>query len=359
MGVTYESLSKKYNNFKAPEADVLIEGQLTKLSDMAIDWIDVELSTDAQADFAKVSITNGYVWSESAMKWAGSTIAVGKKLQIKLGYADKKESVFEGLITGYTVDFPKNGSPSIVITALDRSFLMMKSSHSKVWNKMKDSDVVQQVAGDYGLSTDIDATTATKKTIEQAGVSDYHFIRSLALDNDRLFYVEGQKLFFKKPKTSGSPLITLKYGLNLRHFTLQVDGSGQTASVTVRGYDVDKMESVESKATSVTIIGSNSQSGPSVAGKLSSKKSEIVYTQATSVEEAKAFADAMLNRLSRELVKGDGTSVGIPEFKPGELIKLEGLGPKLDQLMRLTKVIHRLDAVDGYTTYFETEGNAI
>ncbi len=359
MAVTFESLSKKYNGFRAPEADVLIEGQLTKLSDMAVDWIDVELSTDAQADYAKVSITNGYVWSESSMKWAGSTIAVGKKLEIKLGYADKKESVFEGLITGYTVDFPKNGSPSIVITALDRSFLMMKSAHSKVWNKMKDSDVVRQIAGDYGLSADLDDTTVTKSTIEQAGVSDYHFIRSLALDNDRLFYVIGQKLFFKKPKTSGSPFITLKYGLNLRHFTLQVDGSGQTASVTVRGYDVQKMEAVESKATSVTVIGSGSQSGPSIAGKLSSKKSEIVYTQAASQAEAKAFADAMLNRLSRELLKGDGTSVGIPELKPGELIKLEGLGEKLNQIMRVTKVVHRLDAEEGYTTMFETEGNAI
>ncbi|MNH43363.1 phage late control protein GPD [compost metagenome] len=85
-----------------------------------------------------------------------------------------------------------------------------------------------------------------------------------------------------------------------------------------------------------------------------------MYTQAVSQAEAKSLAAAMLDRLSRELVIGNGTSIGLPELRPGELIKLEGLGgANLNQLLRLTKVVHRLDADNGYTTYFETEGNAI
>ncbi|MBD2867586.1 phage late control D family protein [Paenibacillus arenilitoris] len=359
-GNSFSSLEQKYDGFKAPEADIVIEGQIARQANMAVEWVDVELSTDAQADIARFAVSNGYVWSESRMQWIGSTIAVGKKLQVKLGYADKKTQVFDGIITGYTVDFPSDGSPTIVVTAMDRSFLLMKSSHSKVWNQMKDTDVVRQIAGDYGLSAEIDDTTVTKKTIEQIGISDYHFIRSLAIDNDRLFYVEGSKLYFKKPKTSGDPLISLKYGQSLMRFTLQVDGSSQASQVKVRGYDVDKMEAVEHVASSVTIIGSRPKSGPSVASQLSSKKVEIVYTQAASVDEATALAKAMLERLSRELVAGSGMSIGMPEFKPGELIKIEGLGSdNLDQLMRLTKIVHRLDAEDGYTTYFETEGNAI
>ncbi|WP_028611981.1 phage late control D family protein [Paenibacillus harenae] len=357
---SFDSLEQKYGHFNAPEADVLIEGQLARQSDMAIDWVDVELSTDAQADVARFSISNGYIWSESRMQWIGSTITVGKKLQVKLGYADKKSLVFDGIITGYTLDYPSNGSPAIIVTAMDRSFLMMKTSHSKVWNQKKDSDVVRQIAGEYGLSAEIDDTTVTKKTIEQIGISDYHFIRSLAIENDRLFYVDGTKLYFKKPKTSGSPLITLKYGKNLVQFTLQVDGSSQTSKVTVRGYDVDKVEAIEYSASTVTVIGSNQKSGPSVASLLSTKKIEVVYTQAASQEEAQSLGKAMLERLSRELAAGNGTSVGLPEIKPGELIKLEGLGStSLDQLMRLRKVIHKLDATDGYMTYFETEGNAI
>ncbi|MGO4543396.1 phage late control D family protein [Paenibacillus sp. 2TAB23] len=360
MALTFESLESKYGDFNAPEVDILIEGQLTKLSNMAVEWVDVEQTTDAQADIARFAISNGYIWSESRMQWVGSTITVGKKLQIKLGYADKKSLVFDGIITGYSVDFPSNGSPTVTVTAMDRSFLMMKSAHSKVWNQMKDTDVVRQIAGNYGLSVDLDDTTVTKKTIEQIGVSDYHFIRSLAMDNDRQFYVVASKLYFKKPKTSGSPLITLKYGKNLVQFTLTVDASSQTSQVKVRGYDVDKMQAIESVASSVTVIGSNAKSGPSVASMLSSQKMEVVYTQAASMDEAQSLAKAMLDRISRELVIGHGTSIGFPEMKPGELIKIEGLGSeKLDQQLRLTKVTHRLDATSGYMIYFETEGNAI
>lgn len=357
---SFEDLEAKYGDFSAPETDIIIEGQSIRLLDMAIEWVDVEQTTDAQADIARFSVSNGYIWSESRMQWVGSTITVGKKLQIKLGYADKKSLVFDGIITGYSLDFPSNGSPTITVTAMDRSFLLMKTSHSKVWNQMKDTDVVRQIAGNYGLSVDLDDTTVTKKTIEQIGVSDYHFIRSLAMDNDRHFYVTASKLYFKKPKTSGDPLIALKYGKNLVQFTLTVDASSQTSQVKVRGYDVDKMQAIESVASSVTIIGGNPKSGPSVASMLSTQKMEVVYTQAASQDEAQSLAKSMLDRISRELVIGHGTSIGFPEFKPGELIKIEGLGSeKLDQVLRLTKVTHRLDAASGYMTYFETEGNAI
>lgn len=357
---SFTSLESKYIDFNAPEADILIEGQSSKLADMAITWVEVEQTTEAQADVARFCISNGYLWNESRMEWIGTTIAIGKKLQIKMGYADKNSLVFDGIITGYTVDFPSDGSPNIIVTALDRSFLMMKTSHSKVWNKMKDSDVVRQIAGLYSLTAELDDTTVIKNTIEQIGVSDYHFVRSLAVDNDRDFYVQASKLYFKKRQTSGTPLIALKYGMNLRQFTLHVDGSSQTSKVTVRGYDVNKMQALESTASSVEAIGGKAKSGPTIAGQLSTQKQEIVYTQASSQDEVQALAKSMLERIARELVIGYGTSVGLPELKPGELIQIEGLGgSEVDQKLRLTKVTHRLDADDGYTTQFEAEGNAL
>ncbi|MDQ0111001.1 phage late control D family protein [Paenibacillus harenae] len=357
---TVDSLETKYGDFNAPEADILIDGQLIRLLDMALEWVEVEQTTDSQADIARFCIANAFNWQDNTMSWVGTKIAVGKLLQVKLGYADKKGLVFDGIITGYNVEYGASMNPKVIVIAMDRSFLMMKSSHSKVWTETKDSDVVRQIAGEYGLSADIDATTVMKKTIEQIGVSDYHFIRSLAIDNDRHFYVTASKLYFKNPKTSGEPIVSLQYGKNLRDFTLQVDASSQVAEVKVRGYDVDKMEPIEASAKSVTKIGSSEKAGPSVAAQLSAKKVEIVYTQATSVDEATALAKAMLERLSRELVSGHGSCIGFPELMPGELIIFDGLGgTKLNHTARLTKVSHKLDAENGYVVYFETEGNAI
>ena len=358
---SFYSYEAKYGNFHAPEADILINGQLTKLSEMAISWVDVELTTDPKADVAKFCITNGYEWNPTKLKWIGSQIAVGHSLTIKLGYADKKKAVFDGIITGYTLEYPSDGSPNIIVTGMDRTFLMMKTAHSKVWLKSKVSDVVSSIASEYGLSPEVEATTIVKNTIEQIGVSDFHFLRSLASDHGRLFYVMDKKLYFKKPQFSGTPALHLKYGVNLHHFTLQVDVTGQTSEIIVRGYDVDKKTHIEYQAKGIdTMIGGGNKSGPTLAKQLSTKKVEMVYTQASSEAEAKELAGAMLERMARELVRGNGACAGIPDIVPGKLIEISGLGTTPDrQKLLLTKVSHRLDAIDGYMTHFEAEGNSI
>ncbi|WP_042163910.1 phage late control D family protein [Paenibacillus gorillae] len=354
----FASLETKYKHFVAPEMELLIDGESDKLAQMAVEWVEVDLSTETHADMAKFSIVNGFSISETKFDWVEDTIQVGKTLQVKLGYADKKGLLFDGLITGYTLDYSSNSAPKIIVTGMDRSFLLMRSSHSKGWSKMKDSDVVRQIAGEYGLTAEIDDTTITRERIEQAGISDYHFIRSLAVDNDRQFYVEGSKLYFVKPKL-GQPVVQLKYGQSLLGFALQIDASGQMAEVKVRGYDVDKKTHVEATAKSVTAMPSKSTTGPSLANKLSSKKVEIVYSQAASQAEAQLLATSMLERKARELVTGYGSSIGLPEIKPGKMIQIDGLGTGLNQTLRITRATHRLDADNGYTTSFEAEGNAI
>ncbi|MUT65925.1 phage late control D family protein [Paenibacillus sp. NEAU-GSW1] len=356
----FTSLETKYKQFAAPEAEIIINGQAANLSEMAVEWVEVDLSTEPKADVARFSIVNGFVIKETKFKWVGDLIKVGNTLQIKFGYADKKELLFDGLITGYSLDYSPNASPKIVVTGMDRSFMLMRSAHSKVWSEMKDSDVVSQIAGQYGLSTDIDATTIKRTRIEQTGVSDYHFIRSLAVDNDRLFYVTASKLYFKKRQT-GTPVVSLKYGQSLLSFMLTVDAAGQVSEVTVRGYDVAKKTHVEATASSVTAMPTKSTTGPSLASKLSSNKKEIVYTQVGSQAEAQLLATSMLERSARELVTGHGSSIGLPEIMPGKMIHIEGLGngTELDQTLRITRATHRLDGQDGYKTYFVTEGNAI
>lgn len=351
-------LEGKYGNFNAPECEIMIDGESAKMEEMAIGWVEVDLTTDAKADVARFTILNAYDWSTTTLNWVNTKIAPGKVLVVKLGYADKKGSVFEGLITGYSIDYSSSGSPTVTVTAMDRSMLMMRSARSKVWNEVKDSDVVSTIASEYGLSADVEALTIKKNTIEQIGVSDFHFVQSLAQDNDYLFHVTGSKLHFRKRATSGTPIVELKYGYSLIDFNFTVDVTGQTSEVKVRGFDTATKKPIEGTAKTITSI-SGAKSGPSLAGALSARKIETIYTQVSSVEEAKHLATAMLNKLSRDLIKGQGTCVGLPEMLPGELISLTGLGTGMDRNLLMSRVVHRLDATEGYTVQFEAEGNSL
>ena len=360
MPQKYTDLESKYNKFNAPECELLFDG-VSSAGQMAIGWIEVEQSTYPEADIARVSLINVFEWNPPEVKWIGSTIKLGGNLQVKMGYADKKGTVFEGVVTGYTIEYAEGGSPYAIVTAMDKSFLMMKSAHSKVWTKAKVSDVVREIAGNYSLTATVDDTVIQKKVIEQIGVSDYHFIQSLANDHDYHFYIQGSKLYFQKMNTSSDPSLMLHYGQSLRRFSLQADISGQIGTVKVMGYDTDKKEAIVGQATSVEAIGSGGgKTGPSHAAALTANKTEIVYTQADSLEEAKSLASALLSRSARDLVRGSGSCTGVPEIKAGDMIKITGIGASsFDQQLLLVRVTHRLDAEEGYITSFEAEGNKI
>jgi phage protein D len=302
-----------------------------------------------------------FEWNPPEIKWIGSKIKLGGNLQVKMGYADKKGTVFEGIVTGYTIEYTEGGSPYAIVTAMDKSILMMKSAHSKVWTKTKISDVVREIAGNYSLTATVDDTAVTKAVIEQIGVSDYHFVQSLANDHDFQFYVQGSKLYFQRINTTNEPSLTLHYGESLRRFSLQADISGQIGTVKVMGYDIDKKEAIVGQSSSVEAIGSGSgKTGPSHATALTSNKTEIVYAQADSQEEAKSLAQALLSRSARDLVRGSGSCMGVPELKAGQMIKITGIGATtFDQQLLLVKVMHRLDSDEGYISSFEAEGNKI
>lgn len=352
-------LETKYNQFNAPEFDVIIDGYSARMDEMAIGYIEVDLSTDPKADVARFTILNAYDWSTSKLAWVNSTIAPGKNLIIKLGYVDKKSQLFEGIITGYSIEYSSNGGPVVTVTAMDRSMLMMKTSRSKVWKDVKDSDVVRMIAAEYGLKADVDALTIKKATIEQIGISDFHFVQTLAQDNDYRFHVTGSKLHFRKRDTSGTPIVELKYGFSLIDFTFTVDITGQASEVKVRGFDTKTKMPIEGTSSSITAI-SGVKSGPSLARALSARKIDTIYTQVASQDEANHLAKSMLNKMSRDLIRGQGTCTGFPEMLPGELVAISGLGSSsMDRSLMVTRAVHRVDASGGYTVQFEAEGNAL
>lgn len=353
-----DQLESKYSEFRSPAFEMLIDGESVVIQNMEVGWVEVDLSKDAKADIARFSIVNAFDWMNNTLSWVDSKIAPGKNVVVKFGYKDKMTVVFDGLITGYTIDYPSNKSPILTITAMDRSFLMMKTSGSRVWKQKKESDVVRTIASEYGLTPEIDNLTIVKETIEQVGISDFHFVQSLANDNGYQFYVSGTKLYFQKYPTGGSSVVQLDYGHNLIEFTFTVDVTGQTSEVIVKGFDVTKKQAITGKATGndISKIGGNI-SGPGFAKKLSSKKVETFYSGVSTQEEATHLAKATLNRMARDLIKAQGTCIGFPEMLPGQLIEISGIG--VNRKLRLTRVIHRIDSTNGYLIQFEAEGNAL
>ncbi|MEC0230402.1 phage late control D family protein [Paenibacillus alba] len=352
---TYDELAKKYKEFFAPAYLITVDG--TKISEnIAIATIRVETSIDGTADSFSFRVTNAYDVMKNDFQWI-SEFTLGKAIDISLGYVDKFTPVFTGFITSVVVDFPEDGAPGLIVRGMDMSYLMMKGTRSRSWNKKKYSDVVTEIAKTYGAKVHIDATTTEFPTISQSQINDFHFIQNLANLVNYDFFIVGKNLYFRKPLTEMTAVMTLEMGKTLRSLTLDMNLSEQITGVTVRAWDNKELKVIQGESGTIAKLGSNSKTGKDL---LASKGDfvEHIYTNAASAEEAKTYADALLNRRAMKLISGTGECIGIPEIRAGRYIKLSGVGKKFDQPYYLTGATHIFDD-EGYTTRFQIGGNAV
>lgn len=358
---TIDELDRKYAQFKTPTMEIYIDGtELIQQESIAVTELMVETTVDFLADSFSFQVANAFnlVKNDFEEKWIKKYFSPGKYVEIKLGYVDKVESVFYGLITSVTFEYPEDMAPLLTVKGMDPSFLMMKGNHSETWLDQKHSDVVKKIAQKYGLKAEVDETTVKKSIITQNDTNDFRFVAWLAEQNHYDFFVVGKTLYFRKPQKDKTPVLTLKWGYSLKSYSAEVDLSQQVAELTVIGFDEKESKTLEGKASSIKKIGNNSSTGQDLMKKLGSKNVEYIYSNGETQEEVQDIADAALNRRGMLLVKGHGECWGIPEMRAGRYVKFENLGKKMNELVYLTAVTHFVGN-DGYTIRFQTGGNAI
>jgi phage protein D len=360
---TFDELEKKYAKFYSPTVEIIVEGtKIIRETPAAITKITVESSIDSKADTFSFIVINAYDLIKREFLWVDEYFSLGKEIEIQMGYLDKLETVFSGIITSISFSCEDDTSPNIIVKGMDKSFLMMTSNKSTSWDKKKFSDIATEIGGKYGLKTVVDATTnqiiKVAKTEDQ---SDFQFLADLAKRSNYDFFVFGKSMYFRKPLTSMTPVVNLMWGISLISFSADVNLASQVGSYTVRSFKTNKTEVIESKAASTDIkkLGSNTKTGADLLKAIGSyfdryESNKVLDT----ADEGKDLAKSKLNNVSMDLITGSGQSLGIPEIKAGRYIKLDGLGKKLSQPYYISSVTHTMDE-NGYTTLFQVRGNAI
>lgn len=118
---------------------------------------------------------------------------------------------FEGYISIIDIDFAEDGVPTLLISCMDNTYLMDASTKKRTWENLKNSDVVKKIYTEYGLKTQVDATSKTLESISQSNETDIAFITKLADEEGYLAYVEGTTGYFVKKPTSPTSQATLYY----------------------------------------------------------------------------------------------------------------------------------------------------
>jgi phage protein D/phage baseplate assembly protein gpV len=289
-------------------------------------------------------------------EWEAIPYDVGKTCDIDL--SDENEvltPVIKGEITALEPMFDRN-TISLIVRGYDKGHRLHRAIKSKTWLNVTDSDIAQQIAGMYGLSAQVDATSEVFKHLYQNAQSDFDFLLSRAERIGYTVFTQDGKLHFIKP-SAPSGGVKLEWNKELITFRPRMTLNAQVSEVTVKGWDPKTKAPVVGTASSSAVnpkVGYG-KSGPQAAATLGAAKRLFVRKPVNSQADATQIAQALLNQANDSYIEADGIAESVPTLHAGQVVKIEGVGSKFSGSYRLTSVRHEFSK-GRYETFFRIEG---
>ena len=366
MAMDIEKLAEIYNNFYTPAFEIEVENE--NIIEKGVEVVSVSIENDLnKADHFTFTVNNAFDVIQGEILWMDQLFAFGKKVKIKMGYANTKELevMLVGIITSVRITFPSGGLPQLEVSGYDLSHCMMKDFQSNSWLKATHSDIVVDMAKKYNqLKCVVEKTNERFNQVSKTdGKSDFQFLSELAQQNYFEFFISGETLYFRAPKYDREPVVTLEWGKSLISFSPEVNVANQITTVEVRGWDpVNKKEFLgiaEAGDELEKKQRGNRQSGGELVQKIYGKSPDLSLSYpVSSQQEADQLAKSILNQHAEGLVTGSGETIGIPKILPGENIFLKGLGKKFSKSYYIESSNHSISS-SGYRTTFHVKESII
>lgn len=283
--------------------------------------------------------------------------APGKAIQIEAGYHNDNAVIFKGVIVNHSIKIKSARGSSLIIEAADKAVKLTGARTNAYYYNVKDSETIEQLAGDAGLEKDVEATDVTHEEIIQYYCTPWDYILTRAESNGKLVLTLDGKLVVKKPDTSTEPVLKLEYGATLTEFEAEMDASTQFKAVKSKGWNYSDLELVESEGSNPNVTSNGNISPDDLAKVIDATEMPLLHTGKFTEPELKSWTDAQIVRNKLARIRGRARFQGFAAIKPGDMIELKGVGERFNGKTMVTGIRHQLgtgnwttDAQFGFTT---------
>lgn len=286
------------------------------------------------------------------------TLDFGKAFAVRAGGGDSEAEIFSGRIMALEAHYPVNTPPEIVVLAEDRFQDLRMTRRTRIFEEASDRDVIDQVARQYNLQTDIDIEGPTYPLLAQLNQSDLAFMRERARAVDAEVWLEGETLHVQARGRREAESVTLTYRQGLIELSMLADLAQQRSEVTVSGWDVAAKEAIVYESGESAIqseLNGHSSGGSILSDAIGSRNEHIVHLAPFTTEEARHLAEAHYRTAARRFVSGRGICNGDGRLRVGARVTLRGVGPLFEGEYYVTAVRHIFDGLNGYRTQFNVE----
>lgn len=302
---------------------------------------------------AQITIIDGSIPQEDFEVSSGDTFIPGNELEIKAGYHSDEDTIFKGIITKHSIQSKKDKPSFLTIELKDESVKMTVGRKNKYFEEVSDSDILEEILGQYPLDSEIEATDIIHREMVQHHATDWDFLVSRAEVNGKLVFVDDGKVTVKAPDLSAEPILNLAYGHNVFDFEAGMDARDQFSTVKSSSWDFSGQEIIEGEADEPSISEQGNLSGPELADVIGLEELLLQHSGKISDDELKAWSDAKLMRSRLSKIKGKVKIRGFSEIKPGDVIELEGFGDRFNGVAFVSAIAHRISANSNWFTDIE------
>lgn len=282
----------------------------------------------------------------------------GAQIEVAIGAGQAEGTIFTGRVSALEGRFPGQRPPEILVLAEDRLQDLRMTRRTRAFEKSTIADVAGAIAGDHGLTPQVDVGNLSYPLLAQLNQSDLAFLRDLARAVDAELWIDGTTLHMQARSRRRGGQVSLVYGRTLREFSVAADLAHQRTSVHVCGWDVDGKSAIDEQATDSSVQGelSGGLSGPSLLQqKFGARTERIVHHMPFTSDEARARAQAHFCRRARRFVCGRGVAEGDARIRVGASVSLSELGPLFNGAYYVSEARHAFDFRNGYRTLFTAE----
>ena len=176
----------------------------------------------------------------------------GKEIEIKAGYHLDEETIFKGIVIKHSLKIRASQS-FLIVECKDKAVKMTIGRKSKYFYDSKDSDILEEIIGTYGLNKDVESTAVQHKELVQYNVSDWDFCVVRAQANGKVLVVDDGKISVKKPDAGQAEVETVSFGATMLDFDAEMDARNQFQKVTSYGWNAADQELLKMEASNPTV----------------------------------------------------------------------------------------------------------
>ena len=292
---------------------------------------------------ARIDIIDGSVAREDFEMSSGNLFIPGNEIEIKAGYHSSESTLFKGIITKHSIRSKKDKPSLLNIELKDKCVKLTVGRKNKYFEEVKDSEIIEEIINNYGLTPDVETTGVTHKEMVQHHVTDWDFLVSRAEVNGKLVFADDGKITVKAPDLSGDPVLNLAYGHNVYDFEAGMDARDQFAAVKSSAWDFTSQEIIEGTADEPSITGPGNITASDLANVIGLQELPLQHAGKITDNELKAWSDAKLMRSRLSKIKGKVRIQGFSDIKPGNVIELAGFGDRFNGVAFVSSVSHLME----------------